>query len=204
MAVLVAAVLVSNLPAGRPREELRPAAARDVLPLGLDQDWALFAPDPRGFSVGVYARVTYADGDERRWVPPRGGHLLAPYRTYRWQKYVERLRADDYSSLWEPTARWVADQAGPPAQRQRDGGDEQDGQGGVRRAERHHPRAAVDVRQRPLHAVVTEEGAGVRQQRQRPADREQPDGDAQGRHGRGVDRVERPAVPGPDHRTSRV
>jgi hypothetical protein len=117
MAVLVAAVLVWNLPAGRPREELRPAAARVVLPLGLDQDWALFAPDPRGFSVGVYARVTYADGDERHWVPPRGGHLLAPYRTYRWQKYVERLRADDYSSLWEPTARWVADQAGPDVTR---------------------------------------------------------------------------------------
>jgi hypothetical protein len=113
MAVLVAAVLVWNLPAGRPREELRPAAARVVLPLGLDQDWALFAPDPRGFSVGVYARIVYADGDERRWVPPHNGHLLSPYRTYRWQKYVERLRADDYASLWEPTARWVAEQAGP-------------------------------------------------------------------------------------------
>ena len=113
MAVLVAAVLVWNLPAGQPRQELRPAAARVVLPLGLDQDWALFAPDPRGFSVGVHARVTYADGRERRWVPPAKGHLLAPYRTYRWQKYVERLRADDYSSLWEPTARWIADIAGP-------------------------------------------------------------------------------------------
>jgi hypothetical protein len=113
MAVLVAAVLAWNLPAGRPREELRPAAARVVLPVGLDQDWALFAPDPRAFSVGVYARVTYADGRERRWVPPDKGHLLAPYRTYRWQKYVERLRADDYSSLWQPTARWIADEAGP-------------------------------------------------------------------------------------------
>jgi hypothetical protein len=113
MAVLVAAVLVWNLPAGRPREALRPAAARVVLPVGLDQDWALFAPDPRGFSVGVYARITYDDGRERTWTPPRNGHVLAPYRTYRWQKYVERLRADDYGSLWEPTARWIADEAGP-------------------------------------------------------------------------------------------
>lgn len=113
MAVLVAAVLVWNLPSGRPREALRPAAGAVVLPLGLDQDWALFAPDPRGFSVGVFARVSYEDGRTRVVTPPHNGHLLTPYRTYRWQKYVERLRADDYGLLWEPTARWLADAEGP-------------------------------------------------------------------------------------------
>jgi hypothetical protein len=112
-AVLAACVLVWNLPPGKPREAVRPAAAHVLLPLGLDQDWALFAPDPRAFSVGVYARITYADGRTRVFVPPHNGYLLAPYRTYRWQKYVERLRADDYQSLWEPTARWVAHEAGP-------------------------------------------------------------------------------------------
>ena len=113
MAVLALAVLVWNLPAGKPRDTLRPAATHVLYPIGLDQDWALFAPDPRSFSVGVYARITYADGRERIRVPPHNGHLLAPYRTYRWQKYVERLRADDYQSLWEPTARWIARDAGP-------------------------------------------------------------------------------------------
>lgn len=113
MAVLAAAVLVWNMPAGKPRDAVRPAAAHVLYPIGLDQDWALFAPDPRTFSVGVYARVTYADGRERIRVPPHNGLLLAPYRTYRWQKYVERLRADEYSSLWEPTARWIARDAGP-------------------------------------------------------------------------------------------
>jgi hypothetical protein len=105
--------VVWNLPASQARDAVRPAAARVVLPLGLDQDWALFAPNPRAFSVGVYARVTYADGRERRLTPPHNGHLVAPYGTYRWQKYVERLRADDYASLWEPAARWFAKQAGP-------------------------------------------------------------------------------------------
>ena len=113
MAVLAVGVLIWNMPAGKPRDALRPAAAHALYPVGLDQDWALFAPDPRTFSVGVYARITYADGRERVRVPPHNGHLLAPYRTYRWQKYVERLRADDYSSLWEPTARWIARDAGP-------------------------------------------------------------------------------------------
>jgi hypothetical protein len=113
MAVLAAAVLVWNLPAGQARDEVRPAAAHVLYPIGLDQDWALFAPDPRTFSVGVFARVTYADGRERIRIPPHNGHLFAPYRTYRWQKYVERLRADEYASLWEPTARWIARDAGP-------------------------------------------------------------------------------------------
>jgi hypothetical protein len=113
MAVLAVAVLAWNMPAGKPRDAVRPAAAHVLYPIGLDQDWALFAPDPRTFSVGVYARITYADGRQRIRVPPHNGHLLAPYRTYRWQKYVERLRADDYSSLWEPTARWIARDAGP-------------------------------------------------------------------------------------------
>ena len=112
MALLVVAVVIWNLPAGKPRDAVRPAAAHVLNPIGLDQDWALFAPDPRAFSVGVFARVTFRDGSERVMTPPHNGHLLAPYRTYRWQKYVERLRADDYGSLWEPTARWVADEAG--------------------------------------------------------------------------------------------
>ena len=113
MAVLAVAVLLWNLPAGRPRDAVRPLAAHVLLPIGLDQDWALFAPEPRAFSVGVFARITYADGTQRLRVPPHNGHLLAPYRNYRWQKYVERLRADDFSALWAPTARWIAEDAGP-------------------------------------------------------------------------------------------
>jgi hypothetical protein len=113
MAVLAGAVLLWNLPAGPSRDAVRPAAAHVLYPIGLDQDWALFAPDPRTFSVGIYARLTYADGHERVKVPPHNGHLLAPYRNYRWQKYVERLRADDYAFLWEVTARWLARENGP-------------------------------------------------------------------------------------------
>jgi hypothetical protein len=116
LTVLVAGVMVVvllwNLPPGRPRDELRPTIGPVVHSLALEQDWALFAPNPRSFSVGVYATVTYRDGRTATWVPPHNGLLLAPYRTYRWQKYVERVRADDYQGLWEPTARWVARQAG--------------------------------------------------------------------------------------------
>ena len=73
----------------------------------------MFAPEPRKFSVGLYARVSYADGREEIWAPPARGQLLAPYRTYRWQKFVERARADDNPQLWEATARWLTRELGP-------------------------------------------------------------------------------------------
>ena len=112
MVVLVVSVALWNLPPGRPRDAVRPAIGPVVQAIGLEQDWALFAPDPRGFGVGVFATLTFRGGRTERWEPPHNGLVLSPYRTYRWQKYVERLRADDYAGLWEPTARWVARQAG--------------------------------------------------------------------------------------------
>ncbi len=113
MLAVVAGIGLWNLPAGRPHDKVRPLVAPAVQAVGLEQDWALFAPDPRSFSVGVFADITFSDGRTERWEPPHNGYVLAPYRTYRWQKYVERLRADDNAGLWEPTARWVARQAGP-------------------------------------------------------------------------------------------
>ena len=112
MTVLAVCVLLWNLPSGPAGDRVQPLAGRVLLPLGLDQDWALFAPDPRGFSVGVHARLTYEDGSARVLRLPEHGRVLAPYRTYRWQKFAERVRADDYGLLWEPTARWFADRGG--------------------------------------------------------------------------------------------
>jgi hypothetical protein len=117
MLVLIGCVVLWNLPPGRPRDEVRPVVGRVLLPLGLDQDWAVFAPDPRSFSVGLHARVVFDDGHEELWFPPTDGVALAPYRSYRWQKYVERVRADDYAGLWDRTAHWVAEQHGEGVRR---------------------------------------------------------------------------------------
>jgi len=112
MAVIVTALLVWNAPNGPAVAPAKPLAAKIVNLAGIDQDWAVFAPDPRGVTVGVYAVVTRADGSRVLWHPPPKGVVLAPYRTYRWQKYVERLRGDDYSFLWEDAARAIAHQVG--------------------------------------------------------------------------------------------
>lgn len=113
MGVLIVSVVCWNLPAGRAHNAATKITGPIVQSLGLEQDWALFAPDPRGFSVGVYVTLTYTDGHTRQIQPPHNGLLLSPYRSYRWQKYVERLRADDYANMWEPTARWYARTYGP-------------------------------------------------------------------------------------------
>ena len=113
VALIVLCVVGWNLPAGRPHNRAVRALGPVTQGLGLEQDWALFAPDPRSFGVSVHATLTYSDGHTRRWDPPHNGLLVSPYRTYRWQKYVERLRADDYSGLWDPTARWLAREYGP-------------------------------------------------------------------------------------------
>lgn len=112
MAILVAAIVVWNAPDGPAVAPAKPWASRILLPVGLDQDWSVFAPDPRMFTVGVYAVVTRADGSTVVWAPPAKGKFLAPYRTYRWQKYVERLRADDHAYLWADAARAIARDVG--------------------------------------------------------------------------------------------
>src|SRR5690242_10755571 len=117
MAIVVGSLVLWNLPAGRAHDATRPNAGAFVQAVGLEQDWALFAPNPRTYTVGVYATITHRDGRVETWVPPHNGLLLAPYRTYRWQKYIERLRADDYAGLWEPTARWLAWRYGPGVDR---------------------------------------------------------------------------------------
>jgi hypothetical protein len=78
----------------------------------MEQYWQLFAPNPRNYSLGLYATVTFADGRVERFTPPHNGLVFGPYRNYRWQKYVERATSNAYEYLWEPTARWFARQAG--------------------------------------------------------------------------------------------
>jgi hypothetical protein len=112
-----ATLVVWNAPAGTPLDVLKPAASRLVLTVGLDQDWRVFAPGPRPYSVGVFARVTRPDGSVGVWRPPDGDPVVGPYRTYRWQKMVERLRGDDHAFLWEDAARFIADEVGGPVER---------------------------------------------------------------------------------------
>lgn len=113
MLVLLGSLVLWNLPEGKPRKEARDVVGKVLMPVGLDQDWSVFAPAPRTFTVGFRATVTYEDGSTRTWRPPEVGKVIAPYRTYRWQKYDERIRADDFEPYWNEAAEFIARETGP-------------------------------------------------------------------------------------------
>lgn len=73
-----------------------------------EQQWGVFAPNPRSTSLRMEGRVTFEDGTTAVWRLPEGARIGGNFRYYRWRKWLERVRSDDFRSLWEPTARWIA------------------------------------------------------------------------------------------------
>jgi len=113
--ILVAAILftltVWNLPDSHIKDQLRPPLRPVVWAVGLDQNWGVFAPNPRSIGLDLHAEVDFADGSIEIWRPPAAGEqLLAPWRVYRWRKWIENVRSDDNQRLWEPAARFVANE----------------------------------------------------------------------------------------------
>ena len=103
------AIVVTNLPESYLRREALKAARPYLEALGVDQNWRIFAPDPRQTSLQVEARVRYADGSVAFWRPPRGGDLVGAYWDYRWAKWIENVTQDgNRRVLWRPAAEFVA------------------------------------------------------------------------------------------------
>ena len=102
------AMLVSNLPASALKTAAQPLVNPWLDLTGLHQNWNLFAPDPRRTTLGLEARITYADGTTVRWYPPAGGALIGVYHTFRWRKWAGYVVTSDNKSLWGPTADWIA------------------------------------------------------------------------------------------------
>ena len=110
-ALIVLLILVeigTNLPASAVQRSVGPTSAQVASLLGSDNAWGVFAPDPRPTSLQLEALVTFADGTTATWHMPQGSPWGGNLRYYRWRKWLERVRADDYKELWPPTARWIA------------------------------------------------------------------------------------------------
>ena len=75
---------------------------------GTEQQWGVFAPDPRQTSLRIEGRVTFEDGSTAVWELPDGPRIGANLRYYRWRKWLERVRSDDFEGIWDPSARWIA------------------------------------------------------------------------------------------------
>jgi hypothetical protein len=103
------AQLVTHLPSSSAVEdELGPGASYAVRIAAIESQWGVFAPNPRSTSLRLEGRVTFEDGTTALWHLPEGARIGGNLRYYRWRKWLERIRSEDFRSLWEPTCRWIA------------------------------------------------------------------------------------------------
>lgn len=109
VAVVALWIVAPNIPSSAVRDELSPLWEPAVV-TGLEQDWAVFSPNPRNQSVDVRARIEFDDGTTEFWDVPEFGPGIGALRQYRWNKWQERIRLDDSEVDWQPTAEWIADQ----------------------------------------------------------------------------------------------
>jgi len=117
LVVTLAAVCVTNLPESKLRREAMKPAGPFLRATGLDQDWRVFAPDPRQASLRLEARVRFDDGSVETWRPPGGGDLVGAYWDYRWRKWIENTIQDaNRDVLWRPAAAFAADELAGPGQ----------------------------------------------------------------------------------------
>lgn len=116
----VASIIVWLMPSSDLQQALLPAVRPYVSATALDQNWAMFAPDPPHINFWMGARITYRNGHKRLWDFNRPTHLP------QWKQWVEERRRKWVENLWNPannaywpqTALWAArvndDQPGNP------------------------------------------------------------------------------------------
>lgn len=110
IAVLLLCVLVTQLPAGSYARKTLSSRTQPMLNMiGLDQNWGVFAPDPRRESLELFARINYPDGGTETWRPPDRNPVIGTYSDYRWRKLIENVIGDDgKGALSQQLAIWVA------------------------------------------------------------------------------------------------
>jgi hypothetical protein len=106
--VTVVAIVGTNLPGSTLRADLMSPGQPYLNALGLDQDWALFAPDPRREAIGLRAIVRYDDGTSATWTIPDDDPVIGTYRDYRWRKWMENVIMPTSQGLWRAAALWAA------------------------------------------------------------------------------------------------
>jgi len=118
--VTLVAIAAINLPGSALRADLMAPGQPYLNALGLDQNWALFAPDPRRTAIGLRAVVRYDDGTSATWTIPNDDPVIGTYRDYRWRKWMENVIMDANQALWRPAALWAAREEARPDRREFD------------------------------------------------------------------------------------
>jgi Family of unknown function (DUF5819) len=115
ISVFLIVTLVSLIVWNLPDSEIQRKSLKFVRPyitaLSLEQNWGVFAPDPRRQTIDFFARVRYDDGSEEVVRMPTGGSVVGAYWDYHWWKWVESVISDKRDALWKPAAVWFARRA---------------------------------------------------------------------------------------------
>jgi hypothetical protein len=111
LVVTLLAIVVWNLPDSEIKRKSLTIVRPYITATSIDQNWGVFAPDPRRQTVDLLARVRFADGTEETLGVPRGDDVVGAYWDYRWWKWVEWARVDEHRVLWQPAALWFARRA---------------------------------------------------------------------------------------------
>lgn len=113
----VVTILTANLPPSRLQTVLLKADHPYLYGVDLEQNWGVFAPDPRQETIDVLARVSFADGSQQTWRIPRRDPVVGEYIDYRWRKWEEWVISPAYSQLPRPAAIYVARTLATPEHR---------------------------------------------------------------------------------------
>jgi hypothetical protein len=89
LVVTLIAIVVINLPQSALRRKLIGPVQPYLNAVALDQNWALFAPEPRRSILDLDAVVHYDDGSSAVWRFPHQNAVIGQYRDYRWRKWAE-------------------------------------------------------------------------------------------------------------------
>ena len=105
---VLVAIIISNLPASALRRSAHPIVQPLLDTTGLNQNWNLFAPNPRRSTLRLEARIDYADGSTSVWRTPISDPFVGTYRAFRWRKWASYVVSNSRPQLWPMAALWLA------------------------------------------------------------------------------------------------
>lgn len=114
--LLLVALLICvawNLPESPIKRAIQPVLEPVAVPTGLDQGWAMYAPDPTRRADTIEVQVKMADGQIRTWTSQPGQPGVGWWDRWLVLRYNALLDAN----LRPQLARWVARQVTGPGER---------------------------------------------------------------------------------------
>jgi hypothetical protein len=109
ISVMIVAVLVigvvGNLPDASLTRAVTPAVDTVAVPLGLEQNWSMYAPNPPRRQENIEVHIAMADGTEKVWTLPRLNPVFGVAFSHRWRRFKESLLTE--KQLRPDFVHWV-------------------------------------------------------------------------------------------------